>query len=129
MSNLVIDSWAWIEYLDGSQLGSKAREVIMDEHNKLFTHAVSVAEIMSKERRRNKDPETAWRAITGTSKIVIADDMDSKEVGLLHAQVKSKNRNFGLADAFVLHTARKVGGKVLTGDPDFKGIPDAIMLG
>ncbi len=128
MSNIVIDSWAWIEFLDGSPLGSKVREMIMDDRNKLYTHAVSVAEIMSKERRRDKDPETAWRAITNTSKIVLGDEIDSKEVGLLHAQVKSKKKNFGLADAFVLHTARKVGGKVLTGDLDFKGIPDAILL-
>jgi hypothetical protein len=42
--------------------------------------------------------------------------------------MKSKNKNFGLADSFVLHAARKIGGRVLTGDPDFRGVKDAIML-
>lgn len=128
MTDIVIDSWAWIEYLEGSKLGAKVRDVIDDEQNKLYTHVVSVAEIVSKEKRKNKDPETAWKAVTGLTKILKIDELDSKAVGLLHAQIRSKNKNFGLADSFVLHAARKMGGRVLTGDPDFHGIADAILL-
>ncbi|MDH2901622.1 MAG: PIN domain-containing protein [archaeon] len=129
MTDLVIDSWAWIEYLDGSALGARVRDAIMDDkRNKCYTHAISVAEIVSKEKRRNKDPETAWRAVTSLSKILHIDESDSKAVGYLHAYMKSKNKNFGLADSFVLHAARKIGGRVLTSDPDFRGVKDAIML-
>ena len=62
MSNLVIDSSAWIEYLNGSQLGSKAREMIMDEHNKLFTHAVSVAsdEISNRSKQKLGTAKKFW---------------------------------------------------------------------
>jgi predicted nucleic acid-binding protein len=128
MTDFVIDSWAWIEYLDGSRLGARVRDVIMDERNRFYTHVVSLAEIVSKEKRRNKDPEIAWKAIMSLSKILQIDEKDSKATGYLHAQIKSKNKNFGLADSFVLHAARKMGGRVLTGDPDFKGIADAVML-
>ncbi len=48
--------------------------------------------------------------------------------GLLYAEIKAGNKNFGLADSFVLFTARKLGAKVHTGDPDFRGIQDAVML-
>jgi len=128
MTNIVIDSWAWIEYLDGSVLGSKVRDIIMDERNNLYTHVVSAAEIVSKEKRRKKDPVKAWNAITSLTKILQIDVADSKAVGFLHADIKTKNKNFGLADSFVLHAARKLKGKVLTGDPDFKGITEAILL-
>jgi len=128
MTNIVIDSWAWIEYLDGSKLGSKVRDTIMDERNKLYTHAISVAEIISKEKRRKKDPEIAWSAITNLTNIMRADELDCKAVGFLHAEMRNKNKNFGLADSFVLHAARKIGGRVLTGDLDFKGIEEAILL-
>ena len=128
MTNFVVDSWAWIEYLDGSSRGSKVRDSVMDERNQIFTHVVSVAEIISKVRRRRKDPEKAWQAVTNLSKILQIDELDSKQVGYLHAEIKSRNKNFGLADSFVLSAARKIGAKVLTGDPDFKGIPEAIML-
>jgi predicted nucleic acid-binding protein len=100
----------------------------MDERNRLFTHAVSVAEIISKEKRRSKDPEVAFQAITNLSKIIPVEENDSKAVGYLHAEIKSKNKNFGLADSFVLFAARKIGGSVLTGDPDFQRIKDAILL-
>jgi predicted nucleic acid-binding protein len=128
MTDIVIDSWAWIEYLDGSDLGSKVRDVIKDERNNLYTHVISIAEIVSKEKRRKKDPETAWRAVTSLSKILRIDESDSKAVGFLHAEIKTKNKNFGLADSFVLHAAKKLKGRVLSGDPDFRGIADAILL-
>jgi len=115
--------------LDGSKPGAKVRDVILDERNSIYTHVVSVAEIASKEKRRNKDPETAWKALTNLSKILQIDESDSKEVGLLHALLRSRNKNFGLADSFVLYSARKMGGRVLTGDPDFRGIADAILIG
>jgi predicted nucleic acid-binding protein len=128
MTEIVIDSWAWIEYLDGSKRGSKVRDVIMDERNQLYTHVVSIAEIVSKEKRRKKDPETAWRAITSLTKVLQIDESDSKAAGLLHAEIKSKNKNFGLVDSFVLQAARKLSGRVLTGDPDFRGVAEAILL-
>lgn len=109
-------------------MGSKVRGIIMDEQNKLYTHVVSIAEIISKEKRMNKDHEMASKAITSLTKVLQINESDSKAVGLLRAEVKSKNKNFGLADSFVLHVARKMKGRVLTCDPDFKGIADAILL-
>ena|SRR5487761_40650 len=128
MSRYFLDSWAWVEYLDGSSVGKKVRDMIFDQRNEIFTHSVSAAEIISKGERRGKDTESIWAVMNSNSKLVVSSLDDSKVVGLLHAEVKSKNRNFGLADAFVLAAARKIGAKVLTGDPDFRGIPDAIML-
>ena len=128
MTRLVVDSWAWMEYFEGSSVAKKIRDRIVDERNEIFTHVVSIAEVISKVRRREKDVDTAWKAITTLSKIINLDEIDSKETGLLHAKIKLKNPNFGLADAFVLSAARKLEAKVLTGDPDFKGIDDVIFI-
>ena len=43
-------------------------------------------------------------------------------------QVKKKIPNFSLCDAFVLQTAKSNDARVLTGDPDFRGIKEALML-
>jgi predicted nucleic acid-binding protein len=37
-------------------------------------------------------------------------------------------KDFGLADAFVLATARKLKAKVLTGDMHFEGVKEAVLL-
>src|SRR5437867_11853908 len=94
----------------------------------IFTHVVSLAEIISKVRRREKDTDAAWSAIMTNSKIFALSEKDSRDAGLLHAKVKSKHSSFGLADAFVLSAARKLGAKVLTADPHFANIEDAVML-
>jgi predicted nucleic acid-binding protein len=37
-------------------------------------------------------------------------------------------KDFGLADAYVLATARKLKSKILTGDPHFKGMKEAVLI-
>ncbi len=127
MSKLILDSWAWVEYLRGTDRGREVRKKI-EESSDAYTHLVTIAELTSKLRREEMDPELAWRAVTTASRIITPDPQDAKNVGLLHAAIKSKRPNFSLADAFVLHGARKLKGRVLTGDPDFQGLPEALML-
>ncbi len=129
MNKFVIDSWAWVEYLRGSSRGGRVRELLEEKKNELFTHAVSVAEVVSKLRRANLDYGEAWRAIASNSKIVIPSGADAFETGLLHASMKRERRNFSLADTFVLLSARQNRARVLTGDPDFSGLTDAIFVG
>ena len=100
----------------------------MEREGEFLTHVVTVAEIISKLRRELMDTEAAWRAIAVLSKLVTVDGTDAKDAGLLHASVKEKKTNFSLADAFVLHAARKRNARILTGDPDFDGTDKAVML-
>ena len=128
MGRLVVDSWAWVEYLRGSGAGRAVEERIVGK-NELWTSAVSLAELVSKYRRSGADDSIAVEAITSLSRFGIPGREDAIEAGRLHADVKKKSPNFGLADSFVLQLARKIGGKVLTGDPDFRGIRDAEYIG
>src|SRR3989442_15219427 len=128
MTRYVVDSWAWIEYLEGSVLGEKVRERLADDGNEIFTHVVSLAEIISKVRRREQDADAAWSAIMTNSKTIALSEKDPRDAALLHAKIKSKHSGFALADAFVLSAARKLGAKVLTGDTHFANIEDAVML-
>ena len=128
MSRYVLDSWAWIEYFEGSSKGEKVKDMISDSRNEVFTHSVSVAEIISKAKRSGKDTDDIWMAITNNSKVLETNAEESKDAGITHASVKSKSRNFSLADAFILATARKLKARVITGDTDFKNIAEAIIL-
>ncbi len=127
MPRLVVDSWAWVEYLDGSAKG-KATDDAMQRATELWTSVASVAEVVSKFRTRGMDDRKAVEAITTLSKIGVPDIRDAQDAGMIHAEVKAKIPNFSFADSFVLQLARKVGGKVLTGDPDFRGIKESQLL-
>lgn len=125
-SRYVVDSWAWVEYLDGTQAGNEVRSKL--EKSKIFTNSVTIAEVISRAARRGKDPNVALEAILSYSDIVEVDETLAKEVGLTHAEIKKSRSNFSLADAFALQTARRYRARVLTGDPDFKGLKEATMI-
>jgi len=126
MNNYVLDSWAWIEYFDGTKIGEKVREHI--KKDAVFTSAVTLTEVISKMKRRRLDADSAFDAITSVSKVILITEISAKEAGLIHAAVKASKSNFSFGDAYALQTARRLGAKVLTGDPDFKGIKEAEML-
>jgi predicted nucleic acid-binding protein len=128
MTSLVVDSWAWVEYLDGSALGKKVDDAIL-KAPELWTSLASVAEVVSKYRRKGMDDGPAVAAIITLSKIGVPGLEDAKGAGRIHAEFKRKASNFSSADSFVLQLALKVGGKVLTGDPDFRGIKEAQVVG
>ena len=67
-------------------------------------------------------------AVQGLSQIIPAGADFCREVGLVHAETRAKIPGFGLADAFVLVLARKVCGKIVTGDPHFKQEKGVIFL-
>lgn len=127
MSSLVVDAWAWVEYLDGSELG-RAVDRALGGAEVVWTSAVSVAEVVSKYRRSGRDEIPGIRAVTTLSKVAAPSTEDAQEAGRIHAEMKSRVPNFSLSDSFALQLARKTKSKVLTGDPDFAGIKEALVL-
>jgi predicted nucleic acid-binding protein len=128
MSRYVIDAYAWIEYLIGSEMGIKVNEILEQENVEVYTCAVTVAEVISKVAREKQDVEKAYDLLLSNSQIVNADEELSKKTGALHAEMRQTEKDFGLADAYVLATARKLKSKVLTGDPHFKDLKEAVMI-
>lgn len=128
MSRYVIDAYAWIEYLIGSDLGIKVNEILEQENIEVYTCAVTVAEVMSKVAREKQDVEKAYDLLLSNSQIVNVDEELSKNTGVLHAEMRQTEKDFGLADAYVLAIARKLKSKVLTGDPHFKDLKEAVMI-
>lgn len=128
MNRFVVDAWAWIEYLIGSEYGSKLNDILDDEDSEVYTCAVTLAEVVSKVAREGQDIEVAYSLLAGNSQIIDADEELSKSAGLVHAEMRLKEKDFGLADAYVLATARKLKSKILTGDAHFKNVKDAILI-
>jgi predicted nucleic acid-binding protein len=127
MSKHVIDAYAWIEYLDGSEAGRKVGALI-EENDETYTCAMTIAEIVSKVARKGKNVKVAYDVLLSNSQIVNVDEELSLEAGLLHFEMRKTLKDFGLADAYVLATARKLKAKILTGDMHFKGVKEAILI-
>ena len=124
----VIDTHAWIEYLTATNTGTKIKTLLEKNNTETFTCAVTLAEVISKIAREQLDTEFAYAIVTSNSEIVDADEQLSKQAGILHAQIRKTKKDFGLADAYTLATARLLNAKILTGDPHFKDIKEAILI-
>ncbi|MGD6851580.1 MAG: PIN domain-containing protein [Candidatus Bathyarchaeia archaeon] len=127
MTKHVIDAYAWIEYLDGSIKGKKVAQ-ILEENDEIYTCAITIGEVVSKVARMGKDAKTAYDILLSNSQIITADEELSLQAGLAHCEMRKTQKDFGLADAYIIAAAKKLKSKILTGDPHFQGTKEAIMI-
>ncbi len=122
----MVDAWAWVEYLIGSENGAKLTKILDESGEEVYTCAITVAEVISKVAREKRDVNEAYSILSSNSQIVNID----KELSLhaIHCEMRKTLKDFGLADAYVLAATRRLNAKVLTGDLHFKNIKDAVML-
>ncbi len=128
MIKYAVDSWAWIEYLDGSEIGLKIKPLLENQIDQKFTSVMTVSEIISWCVRKSKDIDVAIATLQGLSTIVPVGQEDAIMAGRLHGEIRKKIRDFGLGDAHVLALARKENAKILTGDLHFKDFKETILI-
>jgi predicted nucleic acid-binding protein len=127
---MLLDTWAWLELMmEGPH--AAAVERILGETSAVYTCPVVLAEVYSARARRG-DAEVARRSvarIVDEATVIPHGEDHGFDAGRIHAEMRQRVKDFGLGDAFVLAAARSRRQKVLTGDPHFEGLPDAIMVG
>jgi hypothetical protein len=84
--------------------------------------------MFSKTARESRDIEAAYDMLLSNSQIIKLDEQISKQAGLFHFKMRQTSKDFGIADAFILAAANKLEAKIITGDPHFKGLKNAIMI-
>ena len=129
MTNYVIDAYAWIEYLEGSEKGQAVRKIVENQIDNFHTSSVTYAEVISKFMRSGKNPQIAKDAMHTLSKINNPDHEIAFLAAKIHAEQKQKKSDFGLADAFVIATAKTLSAKIITGDrKHFFDVPNVIII-
>ncbi len=124
----VIDAYAWIEYFRGSQKGENARTYI--ESGRTATPIIVIAELSDKYERESWGTWTTdLDFILSNSKIAELSIEIASNAGHTKNVMRKEKADFGIADAIILETARALNTKVLTGDPHFHGLEEAIFLG
>lgn len=120
-SRFVIDSSAWIEYLENLPGGKKAAQILEGEGNIIITPRIVMAEICSKTIRSGGNPEQAREIIESFSAPVDEDSETYFEAVRIHAELRKKFKNASLADAIVISVSRRSNAKLVTKDFHMKG--------
>ena len=124
---MLIDSFAWIEYFMGTEMGEEVKEVV-ESDVQLYTSPIVIAEIYSKSLRTDGRAEERRNFIVKRCAVIPINEEIAVKAAKIHAEAKKTMEDFGLADAFVLASARYINVKVLTGDPHFKDYSESVMI-
>ncbi len=133
---VIVDSFAWIEFLVGSKHEAEIREALATA-DVLLTPDLVLAEVARKlvrdglpvgiARRKVQDLSTLSQVVPIGAEIALGTAQADLE---LRQNAKARKlRSPGLSDAVILSTARSFGGRVLTGDPHFEGFDETLWLG
>jgi predicted nucleic acid-binding protein len=123
----LIDSYAWIEYLDGSLIGEKVKKIIESE-NEIFSLNLTISEIISRVKRKNGNIDIAFAAINSISKVAEITPEIAKKAGEFHSEMRKTSKDFGLVDSLILILAREINAKVVTGDEHFREFKETIFI-
>ena len=122
---VLIDSWAWIEYWKGGKDALRAAEHIEGTEGAVVS-AVNVAEVYFWVMRYYGE-ELADRRVNTLRRRCHTVELDG-DMAISAAKLKMAHR-LGLADSFILATARASKAKIVTGDPDLKNFEDVVFIG
>ena len=118
----MIDSGAWIEYFKGSIVGQKAK-LYVEGSEEIIVSAMNMAEVHLFCLRNELAPNYYLNFILKTAFVVPV----SLEIGIAGAITKHINK-MGMSDALILATARTHNARVITGDTDFNGVADVVVI-
>lgn len=135
MVKTVIDTYAWIEFFSGTEIGLKVKD-ILENSEEIYTPGVVLAEIARKFFREGKENvfiNSRLELITAASNITGIDAELAIEAAKCYLELmenarKSKLNTPSLFDAIILATCRSLESKVVTGDEHFKNLPETIWI-
>lgn len=132
---IVADAYAWMELFAGTRKGEFAKSR-MEEAETVITPDTVLAELARKYIREGVKEETTRQrlsTILEASEPAYIDDHVAIEAGRAYLELEKRARDAGLEkpslfDGLVLAVARTNGGKVLTGDEHFRGLPETLWM-
>lgn len=131
MNKILLDTYAWIEYLEGSEEGKRVKKVLENETD-IYTALVSIAELSDAFHRGDVETKFDWSEILDyiqlNSIIVELNETEMASAGVLKVDRRKKSDDFGLMDAIILESSRKIDAELMTGDPHLTEEDNAIAL-
>lgn len=115
MTNVIIDSSAWIEYMFGTKKGLDIKSVIENPKNEIYTPNVVRSEVLSKLVRNGHPPEKIIEIIETISLTPKETPEIYFEAGKIHASLKEKI-GIGMIDSIILSIAKNNNAKILSFD-------------
>lgn len=127
MTRYLIDSYAWIEYFEGSKAGLKVKVIL--ENDVCFTSSLSFAEVTIKLLKKGKNANEAYSIMNSLSKEIIVDNSISFEAAIIYLEKRKNLKDIGIVDVIIMAQARADNLSIITGDSEhFKDEKNVILI-
>ena len=123
---VVLDTFAWIEYFNGTSAGEKVQNFL--ETGLVVTPAIVVAELSEKHKRLNREFGPKYDFVKARTSVVPLEEELARVAGELNFERKKMVKGWGMADSIVLATARRSGSRIVTGDPHFRDLTEETIM-
>jgi predicted nucleic acid-binding protein len=123
---VVLDSFAWIEYFNGTSAGEKVQNFL--ETGGVLTPAIVVAELSEKHKRLNREFGPKYDFVKARTSVVPLEEELARVAGELNFERKKRVKGWGMADSIVLASARRSKSMIVTGDPHFKDLAEETIF-
>ena len=123
---MILDSYAWIEFFQGSDKGIKVGQIL--KNKKCFTSIVTLSEVTNWALKNNLDHIYYIKSIEKYSQIIPLTNKISVLAGKVNFYNKKTIKNWGMLDSFIYSTALIYNLNVLIGDNHFKSLKNVEML-
>lgn len=123
---ILLDTSAWIEYFIGSKQGEAVNNYL--NNNEIITSIVSLLELSYKADKEKWNIKDYLNFIKLKSEIIGIKESSILEFGAIYNKSRTKQKDFGFADAIILLTALSEKAQILTKDYHFKNFDNVIFL-
>jgi predicted nucleic acid-binding protein len=125
----VLDSFAWVEYVLGSPMGSFVEYLLKIPDVELITPSIVIAELSFKfQLEQNPKWDMLRKFIKIKTKSIDLTYEMAEKSGTQKLQLRKTIKGIGLADAIIYQTSIEMSAKLVTGDPHFEMIKDVVYL-
>ncbi len=127
---MLLDTSAIVELLRNEPGSARFVSIIKAiGKEEVFVSILELAEMADWASRNGLNPREMLGAVKEITRVVQLDEQICIEASSVKQRRRASGRaDFGLLDGIVLATARSLGQKMITLDPDFAGESDCVVL-
>jgi len=125
----IIDTYAWIEYIEGSDEALKLKHLFLNQNNKFITMECCIAELYGFCLKKNIDFSKILDTVKNSS-IILPVMMDTWiSAAKIRYELRKNIPHFGLVDSILVAKQKELKCKVISGDPHFKTLKNIEYIG
>ena len=125
----IIDTYAWVEYINGSNKALVLKTLLGNAGNKVITMECCLAELAGFCLKKKVDFKRIFELVKTNSIILPVLTKDWVEAAKIRFELRKEIANFGLVDAILVSKQKELKAKIVSGDPHFKSLKNVVYIG